>query len=53
MYAERKNADPYAVVEHVGQATVLYADDEVVCFDVALGSNIGASVTGRITATRS
>jgi hypothetical protein len=51
-YAERKNADPAAVEVKEGQVKVLHADDAVLCLEVDLRSNLGASVTGRITATR-
>jgi hypothetical protein len=52
-YAERKNADPSAVVQQSGDVKILHVDDEVVCMAMALTSNLGTSATGRITATRS
>jgi hypothetical protein len=52
-FAERKNANPTAAVEPAGSVTIVHADDRVVCLEMALTSNLGASVSGRITATRS
>jgi hypothetical protein len=52
MTAERRNANPGETLVQQGEVRVVYADDEILCLDMALSSNLGASVTGRITATR-